>query len=318
MRRLGTLLLFIAGNLGIWTLVAVYAASEFRHRSIIMGGEVPWNEQIEVQLCTALLWAALTPLLLLLGRCLPFRAPHRVRNVLIIAVLIPLLAVLRAAFGGLVVNLAEHQPMSNGMISLSIGIRTHRDIAILAAFFFVYNLVDMQRESMQRERQRLHAQTLLARAEMDELRTRLQPRFAVRMLRHIAAAIRDEPARADGLIVALSAILRRSMARHTDERVVLSDELEHLDRCLDLCRAGGRVAVEAHYVAADDVLACRVPAHVLEPVIESAVLDLTSGSGGSVSVTCNRAGGETYIDVSVSASEVRQTTLRVPCEEAGA
>lgn len=296
-RRFGVLLLFTACNLGIWILVAFFATSEFYRRSIVMGGAAPWREVLDLQMCSALVWAAFTPLVVLLAQRLPLRPPHRLRNATAIIALIPLLAVFRAALGGVVLNLGEQDPISLSMITLSIGIRTHRHIAILTVIFFVSNLVDAQREAVERERQRVRAQTLLARTEIDELRTRLQPQFALRMLRHIGSVLRAEPGAADALIVTLSGILRRSMARGGEEWIRLADELEHLDRCLDLCRAGGRFSVQARYVAGDYVLACRVPSLILQPVIETVVLDLTSGAGGSVEVRCTREGGQTRIEV---------------------
>lgn len=350
-RRLRVLLLVIAGNLAVWTLVAVFAASEFYRRSILMGWAEPFEQALAFQLCTALLWAAFTPILVLIAQRLPLRPPHRIRNAAIVIALIPLLAVFRAAFGGVVSDLAEHLPISAHMITLSIGIRTHRDIAIIVAIFFLSNLADAERAAAAQERQRVRAQTLLARTKIDELRTRFQPQFAIRMLRHIGSVLRSEPKAADALIVNLSAILRRSMGRAGDEQIRLADELEHLDACLDLCRAGGRVSVAARYLAGEDVLACRVPALILQPVIEAIVLDLTSGAGGSVEVRCTREenhaviavcstannfeayeqsaaavrtrlvnhyGEGAYVDVTRSSAAVT-TTLRIPCgEEEGA
>jgi two-component system, LytTR family, sensor kinase len=307
------IVLIIACDLAIWLLAGLFATSEFYRRSVVMGGGngVEWDQVLDVQICTALIWAACTPFVVLLARALPLRPPRRVRNAIAIAVFIPYLAVVRAAVGGIINDLGEHEPVSWHMIDLSIGIRTHRNIAILAVIVFVTNLVDLQREAAERERQGVRAQTLLARTELDELRTRLQPRFALHMLRHIASVIRDEPRTADALIVNLSGILRRSMSRGGGERVPLADELEHLDRCLELCRAGGRFNVSARYVASDDVLACRVPALVLQPLIESAVIDLTSGNGGSVEVRCSRDGDQLCV-------ELANATLRIPYEEAPA
>jgi hypothetical protein len=314
-RRFGMLLLASAANLGIWTLVAFFATSEFYRRSIVMGASTPWREVLDVQMCTALVWAFITPAVVLIAQRLPLRPPHLLRNTAAVIVLIPLLAIFRAAFGGVVLNLGEHDAVSLDMVKLSIGIRTHRDIAILVVIFFVSNLVDAQREAARRERQRVRAQTLLARTETDDLRTRLQPQFALCMLRHIGSVLRDDPREADNLIVTLSGILRDSMGRAGDERIRLADELEHLDRCLDLCRAGGRYALTTRYIASDDVLACRVPALVLQPLIETVVLDLTSGTGGSVEVRCAREEGETCIEVcSIVARRGAEvtTTLRIP------
>ena len=300
--RIGVLLLATVCNLGIWILAGFFATSEFYRRAIVMGGAEPWTEVLCFQMVAALNWALFTPLVVFIAQHLPLRDEHRIRNGIAVIVLIPYLAVFRAAWGGAVLNLGEHDPIALSMIKLSIGIRTHRYSAILAAIFFVYYLVDAQREAARRERQSVRAQTLLARAEIDELRMRLQPQFALRMLRHIGSVLRDEPKAADGLIVTLSSILRRSMACEEDQRIRLADELEYLDRCVDLCRAGGRFPIAARYVGDDDVLSCRVPARVLQPVIEAVMLDLTAGDGGSVEVRCARKENETRIEISSTAS----------------
>jgi len=316
--RMRLVLLVAACDLGIWVLAGLFATSEFYRRAIVLGGGAPWNYVLIVQLCTALIWAAFSPFVVLMAQKLPLRPPHLARNLLALIVFTPYLAVFRAALGGAILNLGEGDPVHLDMVTLSIGIRTHRNIAILAAIYFVTNLVEAQREAARRERQQMRAQTLLAQSELDELRARLQPRFAVRMLRHIASVLRNEPAAADALIVSLSAILRRSMGRASDERITLGDELEHFDRCLELCRAGGRYAVDARYVASDDVLALRVPALSLQSMIETVVLDLTDGTGGSVEVHCTREKNEARIEISSTSAPdaaVSQSTICIPCEE---
>ena len=316
-RRLGLLLLATACNLAIWILAGLFSTSEFYRRSLVLGGPVQqWQEVLAFQMCMALNWALFTPVVVFIAQRLPLRPPHLLRNLAAVLAIIPPLAIFRAAYGGVVLNLGEGHPVALHMVKLSIGIRTHRYIAILAAIFFISNLVDAQREAARRERQLVRARTLLARTEIDELRTRLQPQFALRMLRHIGSVLRERPEAADSLIVTLSGILRRSMAGGA-ERIRLADELEHLDRCLDLCRAGGRFSLSARYVAEEDVLESRVPVQVLQPLIETVVLDLTSAGGGSVEVRCTREGAGTRIDVSTVAASngaAVNTTLRIPHE----
>ncbi|HJQ39998.1 MAG TPA: histidine kinase [Thermoanaerobaculia bacterium] len=321
--RYGRLLLLAAGDLFIWILAGLFATSEFYRRSIVMGGGVAvavhWNEILNYQMVTALNWALFTPLVVLLAQRLPLRPPHRLRNAAIVIALILPLSLIRVAWGAAMINYGEGEALSAALLVLSMHIRLHRYIIIFAAIFFVYYLVDAQREAAKRERQRVRARALLARTEIDALRMRLQPQFALRMLRHIGSVLRADPRAADGLIVTLSGILRRSMARGNDERIPLADELEHFDHCLDLCRAGDRFSVSARYLAGDDVLACRVPPLVLQPLIESVVLDLTTGAGGSVEVHCARENDEACVEVSWTVAPdgpATKYTNRIPCQEA--
>src|SRR5688572_21113010 len=107
-RRLRLLLLATACNLGIWMLAGLFATSEFYRRSIVMGGDVEWDQVLVIQMITALNWAMFTPLVVFLAQRLPLRPPHLLRNGAAVIALIPLLAVLRAAMGGAVLNLGEH------------------------------------------------------------------------------------------------------------------------------------------------------------------------------------------------------------------
>jgi len=308
-RRLGLLLILTMGNLGIWLLTAIFATSEFYRRSIVMGGEAAWNEVLAVQLCTALIWAFFVPFVVLIAERLPLRRPHFVRNAIAIILLLPYLAVLRAALGGIALNLGEHHSIAWSMITLSVTIRTHRDFAFLAVIFFLFNLVDAQRESTKRERQRIRTQTLLARAQLDELNMRVQPQFAVRMLRRIGNVLREAPGAADGSIVALSNILRRTMKRSDDEWIPLADELEQLDRALDLWRANGRFLLAARYIADDALLSCRVPASILQPLVENVQ------PGQSVIVRCMRDGDDAHLDVTLQCDGTETTSLRIPYQE---
>ncbi|HVG23858.1 MAG TPA: hypothetical protein VND45_06870, partial [Thermoanaerobaculia bacterium] len=178
-RRMAALLFACACNLAVWMLGGLFATSEFYRRALVMGGaalsmgEALWNEGMFVQMCTALIWAVFTPAIVYIARRLPLRRPHLLRNAAIVIALIPLLAVTRAAAGSVVMNLGEHHPVAISMLRLSLSVRTHRNIAILAAIFFICNLFEAQRETARRERQRVRTQTLLARAELDDLRTRL-------------------------------------------------------------------------------------------------------------------------------------------------
>ena len=131
-RRMGMLFVATACNLAIWILVGLYATSEFYRRSLVKNGVVPWNEVLDFQMVSALNWALLTPLVVFIAERLPLRDEHRIRNGIAVIVFLPYLAVFRAAWGGAVLNLGEHDPIDLGMINLSIGIRTHRYSAILA------------------------------------------------------------------------------------------------------------------------------------------------------------------------------------------
>ena len=214
------------GIIGIWLAAGLFTASEFYRRSLALSGSTERVHYILLfQMASSLMWATLTPLVVGIAERLPLRKPHLWRNAAIVAALLPVLAVFRAVAGGVVLNLSEGDRPSVQMADLSISIRTHRNIAILALIFIVTNLLLAQREAAQRRQRELDGQTLLARAKLDALRAQLQPAFVFGALQSIADTIESDAAAADRMIVTLADLLRRSLGTGGDD-VIEVEEVE--------------------------------------------------------------------------------------------
>ena len=212
--------------IGIWLAAGLFTASEFYRRTLALNGSTESVSYILLfQMASSLMWATLTPLIVGIAERLPLRKPHLARNAVILAALLPVLAVFRAVAGGVVLNLSEGDRPSLHMADLSISIRTHRNIAILALIIIITNLLLAQREAAQRRRRELDGQTLLARAKLDALRAQLQPAFVFGALQSIADTIETDAAAADRMIVTLADLLRRSLGGGSDD-VIEVEEVE--------------------------------------------------------------------------------------------
>jgi hypothetical protein len=279
-RRFVELLGIAAGIIGVWIVVGLFAASEFYRRTLAGGGaQETLVNVLRFQMVTSLVWATFTPFVIAVAERLPLCKPHLVRNALASVVFLPYLAVFRAVFGGVVLNLSERDPVSMKMMWLSIGIRTHRNIAIGAMLVILTNLVIARREAATRAQRELAAQTLLARAQLDELRAQMQPHFLFLTLGTIAEVVHSDPAAADDMIVGLADLLRRSLALGTDP-IPIFEELDFADRYLALYRVclGGRLAVR--FDADEHVLAAFVPPLLIQQLVESAVVNGIEPRGG--------------------------------------
>jgi hypothetical protein len=211
-RRLLHLAAISLALIAVWIVIGLFTASEFHRRSIAAGGATEeLGNVLRVQMVTSLIWAAMTPIIIFIAERLPLRKPNLLRNSLLILALLPVIAIGRAAIGGVVLNLSERDPVSIHMIELSVSIRTHRNAAIAAMLVVITNLVLAQREAAAREKRELEAQALLARAQLDELRAQIQPEFLFASLQSIAGSIESDPAAADEMIVALADQLRLSL-----------------------------------------------------------------------------------------------------------
>lgn len=289
--RFGELTLVAFGVIAVWAILGIFATSEFYRRTIAnYSMPTDWHLTLDQQLATSFIWAVFTPFIYLLASALPLRKPKLLRNLLILILLIPVLATLRAAAGAAIQNLVEDHHVEREFIVYSWQIRIHLNIGILTMMFILFNLHFARREAAEREQHELQVKTLLARAELDDLRTQLQPHFLFTTLLTIADIVHSDPRAADAMIVGLSDLLRRSLSVARSE-VRVEEELDFVDRYLDLYRAclGGDLHV--HIDVDDALLNERVPALLLQPIVESAVVNgILSNRGGDITIAGRRVG----------------------------
>lgn len=297
-RRLLELFGIAIAFIAIWIVVGLFTASEFYRRTITWKGQnEALREVVLFQMMVSLLWAAVTPLVVAIAERLPLRKPFLGRNTLLILLLLPTIGVSRAILGGSVLDLVEDGRISMEMLTLSVSVRTHRYTAMAAMIVVVTNLVMAQREAAARARRELAAQTLLARAQLDDLRAQMQPHFLFKTLETIGEVVHVDPAAADDMIVGLADLLRRSLALGNDP-VSLSDELDFVDRNLALYQIcfGGQLAVR--FDAYEDVLAARVPPLLVQQLVENAVVNgIAPAGGGEIEIRGWRDGEQLRLEV---------------------
>ncbi len=111
----------------------------------------------------------------------------------------------------------------------------------------------------------------LQRAELNALRSQIEPHFLFNALNTITSLIQSEPAKAEKLLIDLSDLLRYVFRNSNEERVPLSRELEFARRYLALLqeRFGDALSVNWHISA--DVEQIEVPVFLLQPLIENAI-----------------------------------------------
>ncbi|MBA2466239.1 MAG: histidine kinase [Sphingomonas sp.] len=138
------------------------------------------------------------------------------------------------------------------------------------------------------QEQERHAATLAVNAreaQVRALRYQINPHFLFNTLNAIAALIRDAPAKGEQMVVQLSDFFRRSLAVNPMEDVSLAEEVElqrlylEIERTRFPDRLRFDVALDAGSAEA------RVPALLLQPLIENAVKHGVARSAGS---TCIR------------------------------
>jgi hypothetical protein len=112
----------------------------------------------------------------------------------------------------------------------------------------------------------------LARAQLAVLRLEIQPHFLFNTLNAIAALIRRRSnERALDMLVGLSELMRYTVEGRTDPEVLLEAELDFVRRYVELQQARFDGRLTTAYRVDDDCRAWRVPAFLLQPIVENAV-----------------------------------------------
>jgi hypothetical protein len=159
----------------------------------------------------------------------------------------------------------RHPPWPNVFFyeSLKFGLFYLLFVAIL---FGVRSHVAMSAAHVRAER----ARTLGQQAQLLQLTQQLEPHFLFNALNTIAATVHTDPELADTLLTRLAALLRAATDLTRQPEIELGEELRLLDAYVSIMRARFADRVNVRFDVAPAAQACRVPALLLQPLIENA------------------------------------------------
>ena len=140
----------------------------------------------------------------------------------------------------------------------------------------------------------------LSRSQLAALRQQIEPHFMFNTLHSITGLVRDhENDAAVSMIVGLSEFLRRALEDSHRSQVNLEEEVEYLQRYLDIqkVRFGERLQVKVDISA--ELLRAQVPNLLLQPLVENAIKHgiAKRAAGGTVRVTGAHLSGKLYLSV---------------------
>src|SRR5205085_4386303 len=128
-----------------------------------------------------------------------------------------------------------------------------------------------RRESEGRALDAAHLETRLVEAQLQSLQRQLHPHFLFNTLNTISGLMRTDLNGADLMIDQLGDLLRMTLNSSHVQEVTLREELELLQKYLDIeqTRFGPRLNIRVH--VQPEALDARVPNLLLQPLVENAV-----------------------------------------------
>ena len=224
-------------------------------------------------------WAALTPVVLFMARRFPFGRERWWRSV-------PahLLAILVVTFAHVVmadaVRYGLYQAgnevwMGNSsfwtQVSRTYLLNFDWEMVTYWAIIGFWNAQAYYRVAQDRALKASRLETRLAEAQLQALQRQLHPHFLFNTLNAISALMHRDVEAADQMLARLSDLLRIALDQRGAQEVALKDELEFLQKYLEIeqARFGDRLLVR--YEIEAETLDAQVPNLILQPLVENSV-----------------------------------------------
>ena len=149
-------------------------------------------------------------------------------------------------------------------------------------------------------------QMRLVEAQLEALQRQLHPHFLFNTLNAIAGLMRTDVEAADRMMDRLGDLLRMTLNTSNIQEVPLKEELEVLQKYLDIeqVRLGDRMTVSIDIDP--DALDAQVPNFLLQPLVENAVRHgiAPHARPGQLAITADRRGDRLAIEIVNSAEDV--------------
>lgn len=146
------------------------------------------------------------------------------------------------------------------------------NLPIYGAFILAWHAMTYYRELRDRQVKAMQLESLLHQAQLQTLRSQLNPHFLFNALHSIAELVHANPKLAEQLILRLGDLLRQVLRSSTEQEVALADELDFIKGYVEIerMRLGDRLQVT--WEIAPDALPIKVPSLILQPLVENAIL----------------------------------------------
>ncbi|MDX1660433.1 MAG: histidine kinase [Gemmatimonadota bacterium] len=297
-RRLVGIVVLVSTLLGL--LSFAYMALD----EAVRGRDVPFTEPLVEELTGAYAGALLFFAVLALARRRPLRWTNALERLPVYLAVMLAFSVAHTSLNWLLRSIAFPVlglgAYDYGAMPLRYLMELPKDVIAFWLMVGAIHAWDRYRESREREVRTAQLESELARAELDNLRLQLEPHFLFNALNAVSEKMYEDPAAADAMIGRLSEMLRRTLRTVHAHEIPLEEEIEGLRIYAELLRArfgeGVRLAVETDPRVAD----VRVPALLLQPLVENSVRHGEIGSNGdgrTIKIRARPAGARLALDV---------------------
>ncbi|MEO8764971.1 MAG: histidine kinase [Ginsengibacter sp.] len=185
------------------------------------------------------------------------------------------------------------------MIHSSSTIRYAAGFLLISSMSMFSLLWYSQREQKEMDARKSEAENLTREAELFKLRQQLQPHFLFNSLNSISALTGSQPEKARHMIQQLSDFLRGTLKKDDQQWSTLEEEIQYLGLYLEIekVRFGHRLQTKVE--VNDLVLSLKLPALLLQPVVENAIKFGLYDTYGDVLITLTATKENKYLKIKI-------------------
>lgn len=290
----------------IWTGVGLFDATQTVFSMRAEGMHHAWGALFFVLLVSWIAWALVTPMIMRLGRRYPPIRLRPVRNWAVhfsAWVTICVMFSTWSAWLWCLLNPYAYPAGPGSFLSVWQGKLYSSFLSVLVLYGFVVAVtyaLDSRERLARHETETARLNEQLSKAQLNALRRQIEPHFLFNTLNAISGLVREKRSDAAvSMIARLSEFLRQVVADSSRQQVTLGEEVEFLQKYLDIQKARFAERLQLNIEVPRELLSAEVPALLLQPIVENAVKHgiAKRACGGGIRVSAFRRNGTLNVSV---------------------
>ena len=196
--------------------------------------------------------------------------------------------------------LLQHNISVTTILSQLVVTNWFQTMLFVASWIFIYIGIVTRQLVKETELTNLRLQNSLKEAQLANLSNQLNPHFLFNTLNNIKFMVRRDPLKTEKMITDLSDILRYSLESNKKEKVRIGDELEILNRYLDIARVQMENRLNVVISIPQAIYCNLIPPMILQLLIENAIKH---------GIDCLRHGGDVTLTAEVISDQIHFTIV---------
>jgi len=286
-----------------WTALALVFTGQNYVNQASSTDTIHWKMPLAIELCWAYSWNIVTPLILQLLNRFPLQRGKLSRSIGIQVFAAPFFFIASSAISVIAYRLIlGPYPGSRSLFDSFQSVIIHGFAFGLLIYWMIIGIsqaINYYRGYRDRELLASNLETRLVEAQLDALRMQLHPHFLFNTLNSVSVLMRRDIDAADRMLIQLSSLLRVTLAGNAAHEIKLSQELEILERYLEIeqIRFQDRLIVRTHIDPW--ALNALVPQLFFQPLVENAIRHGIADRemGGMIDIRAERQNGMLHLQV---------------------